>query len=571
MSTPSLATLFEESCDPHAYIPRRASEEVLRCLAALIRDGEPALVLHGPSGIGKTMLLHVLAERFEDERRVAYISLTDAPAPELTHRVLDALAEPATDDPAGALIATAAAASEGQPRLLLLIDHANLAPVASSLQLVSAAGAASPHLTIIFAVADEEGAEEFARAISAQARVTTLCFSQSMDPEEASAYVRLRLARTEVPAALREQLDDRAMAWLSEGAQATLPREINRRAAELLRSFEEDGEAALQISIEGPEPPPTSTTPPGPRKIEPRDIPGGDPVEPNPPSFPMSPGGAEPGASPGGGSLGGMLLGHGPGPKPNFQIDLELGRSLSSGLLESQAPKKPTRDGQPVSSPPKPEDKAEGAEEAPHHHPSTETNRPVLAVVASITTLLLIGGYLAMWSNVQTDPVEPAPAAKLEPPQPSVPDPEPVTQAAVEPKPAPTKPEARPSLADGPMLAPILARKAEQEKSAPTVEPKPRAPAPAARRTPAPQTAKGPIILQSGDSAELTHPGSYVRLIIDVAPGAKILVDGKLIGRAPFDEIMVEMGLHTFAAEMQDGIIVEQLVDVQSGTDVVEF
>ncbi|MCP3935874.1 MAG: hypothetical protein GY708_10935, partial [Actinomycetia bacterium] len=202
------------------------------------------------------------------------------------------------------------------------------------------------------------------------------------------------------------------------------------------------------------------------------------------------------------------------------------------------------------------------------------TNRPVLAVVASITTLLLIGGLLAMSSNVQTDPVEPAPAAKLEPPQPSVPDPEPATPAAVEPKPAPTKPEARPSLADGPMLAPILARKAEQEKNEPTVEPKPRVPAPAppaARRTPAPQTAKGPIILQSGDSAELTHPGSYVRLMIDVAPGAKILVDGKLIGRAPFDEIMVEMGLHTFAAEMQDGIIVEQLVDVQSGTDVVEF
>ena len=34
---------------------------------------------------------------------------------------------------------------------------------------------------------------------------------------------------------------------------------------------------------------------------------------------------------------------------------------------------------------------------------------------------------------------------------------------------------------------------------------------------------------------------------------------------------MVEMGTHTFVAEMPDGLVIEQLVDVQIGTDIVEF
>lgn len=619
MSTPSLTTLFEESCDPHGYIPRRASEEVLRCLSQLVRDGEPAVVLHGPAGIGKSMLMRVLAERFEDERRVAFVPLGDAPAPELTHRLLDELSEPATDDPADALVRAASAASRGEPRLLLMVDHANLAPIASSLQLVDAAKKAAPHLTVVFAVADEDGADEFARAIAANARVTTLSFSQSMDPSEATAYVRLRLARADVPAVVREQLDDRAVAWLSEGAQAPLPREINRRAAELLRSFEEDGEAALRVRIEHEDarpPEPGNAAPSGqPRAIDPSDIPRDDAVEPHPPAFPMTPGGGQAGGgSGGGGSLGGMLLGHGPGPKPNFEIDLELGRSLSSGLLESQRPKpaqkSAVRDGKPVRPPPEPHAEEESRPLPTGAHPSTEPNRALLVAAAAITTLLMLGGFLALQSSVVTMPNEapqqavettavapsvvPAPAPTSEQavdpaavtPEAAVPEPAPEAGAvaAIDPVALPTPPASpaneiepanpdRPSLVAGPMLEPVIASEAEQRAAAAAAAaPPPRPPVspPVAKRAPAPRQ-KGPLILQSGNSAQITNPGSYARLTIDVERGSEVFVDGQSIGRAPFDEIMVEMGTHTFVAEMPDGLVIEQLVDVQVGTTVVEF
>ena len=78
MSTPSLVSLFQESCDPQTYIPRRASEEVLRCLASLVRDGEPVVVLHGPSGIGKSMLMRVLRERFEKTSAAVHSRSTSA-------------------------------------------------------------------------------------------------------------------------------------------------------------------------------------------------------------------------------------------------------------------------------------------------------------------------------------------------------------------------------------------------------------------------------------------------------------------------------------------------------------
>jgi hypothetical protein len=81
---------------------RRETGEVLKCLSSLIQDSEPVVVLHGPAGIGKSMLLGVLLERFGGERRVAYASIGEVPEPELCHRILDERSEPT----AGATSAT---------------------------------------------------------------------------------------------------------------------------------------------------------------------------------------------------------------------------------------------------------------------------------------------------------------------------------------------------------------------------------------------------------------------------------------------------------------------------------
>ena len=563
----------------------------MRCLSSLVRDGEPAVVLHGPSGIGKSMLLRVLSERLEGERRVACVSVTDAPAPELCHLILDQLAEPATEDPAEALIRAASAAIEGHPRLLLLVDHADLAPIASSLQLVDAANRAAPHITLVFAVADGAGAQEFARALAAEARVTTLSFNQSMDSKEATAYVRLRMARAEIPAELRDQLDARTMRWLSEGAQASVPREINRRASELLRTYEQEGEAALENPLGPTEPEqvkPRDGDPLEPRAVDPATHGNHDNIEPNPPSFPIAP--VSDPVPTGLGSLGGTLLGSGQGPKPNFELDLELGRSLSSGLLDSATPKQSSKDGQPVEDLPEAEDRGHAwpgpvageADESATRGPRT------LVATASLIAFAIGSTYIATReSSVGEDGADvnssavvidaigalPAPGehwtdtiAKVDESQ--------SPSSASENQPA--NDTQRPTLVEGPMHDSVVNAIEAREKSQIAVVPVPKKPVapprPRVQTTPPKPAPKSTIVLPSrGIGTESEQANSYVRLSIDVEPGSEIRVDGESIGFAPFSDIFVEMGPHTFVAEMPDGILIEQLIDVQTGTDVVEF
>jgi len=598
VSTPSLANLFEESCDPQIYIPRRASEDVLRCLAALVRDGEPVIVLHGPAGIGKSMLLRVQGERFESERRCAYVSITDSPEPELSHRILDLLSEPSAEDPAQALIRAAAAAADGQPRLLLLIDHANLAPIESSLQLARAARTAAPHLSVIFAVADEDGAEEFAETLSAEAPVTTLSFNEPMNPQEATAYVRLRLARTQIPAELRARLDSRAMRWLSEGARAALPRDINRRAAELLKNYEENGEAALNFTLEAEETAPSGPEPheehEGPRAISPSEIPRDAPIDPQPPTFPMTPGDpASLGSASAGNavSLGGSLLGHGPGTTPSFEIDLELGRSLSSGLLDSAAAKPSQRDGGPVEPPAG--DLAAGSEAGGREaQAAAPSNRRGLAIAAVIALAIGVGYAAGLLSPEGVEPEDEI-GMTLQGETPGAADsatPERLIDPTANPGSSSAESSRRPSLVDGPMLdASLRALGSEVESETPAIEkdvvvvtetsvpasmtpePEPE-PMPTPPVTPKKSVAPAPIVLSAkNESAESSQSASFVLLSIDVEPGSRVEVDGQSIGVAPFSAIFIEMGTHTFVAETPDGIRIQQMIDVQIGTGVIEF
>jgi hypothetical protein len=184
---------FSDHCDPEGYIPRRATEDILRSLDSHLRDGEPTMVLHGPAGIGKSMLLRVLEDRLSEERTVAYASIAQRDQPELCCQILGILGIPFMTDPAGALISAARAAADRERGLLLIIDDAALAPIDSCRQLVRAAESIFPRLSVIFGVCDGRGAEEFIEGIESQSRVVPVPFNQVMNAQESEAYVRLRL------------------------------------------------------------------------------------------------------------------------------------------------------------------------------------------------------------------------------------------------------------------------------------------------------------------------------------------------------------------------------------------
>lgn len=64
---------------------------------------------------------------------------------------------------------------------------------------------------------------------------------------------------------------------------------------------------------------------------------------------------------------------------------------------------------------------------------------------------------------------------------------------------------------------------------------------------------------------------SYVRVGLDADPGAELFVDGAPIGHAPLPELLLAAGPHTFTVQLEDGNSIEQVVEVDERTRVVEF
>lgn len=320
---------FSDRCDPEEYIPRRATEDAIRSLRSLVREGEPAVVLRGPRGIGKSMLLRILDERLSYEHRVAYVSVSSSPEPELCHRVLEQLHEPSADDPAEALISAARLAEDGYRRLVLLIDHAERTPIASSLQLVRAATSASPHMTVIFAIRDGERADEFVQALETHFCGIQVTFDQVMNPDEAVEYFRRSLNRADVPEGLRSRIDPPTLAWIIQGAHG-LPREINRRALELLDRYKrgEDSlipEGSKQEAVERPSLDGPPVFEPRPRAdAAPQTLPTRAGISPQPLRAPSS--------------LGQMLVGHRDTPAYDLTVDLTSKQSLGFDMIKSPPP-----------------------------------------------------------------------------------------------------------------------------------------------------------------------------------------------------------------------------------------
>jgi hypothetical protein len=220
-----VAHAFGETANPDDYVPREACEEVLDRLERVLFDlGEPAVLL-APAGMGKSLLLRVLARRNARRARpieLAYGALAFEDLCEWTVRLAG---ETVTGLPSEDLLHLL-----GHQRLLLAIDDASSLPERTAAAL-GAFARAQPTLHVVLTDAEGPATDRMLEAFGQPALRVHLTPPMSVD--EACSYMSRRLERWGASRAMLERLrtaDASRAHALAEG----VPRRLHAVAQELL-------------------------------------------------------------------------------------------------------------------------------------------------------------------------------------------------------------------------------------------------------------------------------------------------------------------------------------------------
>ncbi len=237
---------FAMTADPAAYVPRPASERALHALAAAFEASAPVVVLSGPAGLGKTLLLRLLEARLHGRRSLVVLPYAALPAADVCRWALSVLGRPAGGDPPAALDALAHDfAARGAP-LVLVLDDGSTIPLDTARTLASLAGESRGALSLLVALTDDAKSETVAAALGGSAR--SIRFEEPLTAPETAAYVAARLARVGAADDLRRRFDPVLLDRLHRASRG-VPRVVHRLASEVVRR---GAVALLDIELDEP-------------------------------------------------------------------------------------------------------------------------------------------------------------------------------------------------------------------------------------------------------------------------------------------------------------------------------
>jgi type II secretory pathway predicted ATPase ExeA len=220
---------FGPTPNPEAYVPWSGSERALAELRRWALDSDSSMcLLVGPPGMGKTLLLKLLAARARDALRPLFLAYPDRSEDELCRWMLAALGGAAADDARGALREAIAREDRG---VLLLVDEGELLPADTSRWLRELAAGVRGRLRIAIALTREPAHEALAELFGPLCE--TVRIEEPMSRADVAAHVRAELARAAVDDAVRARFDDEALGQLHERSQG-VPRSLQSLGAALL-------------------------------------------------------------------------------------------------------------------------------------------------------------------------------------------------------------------------------------------------------------------------------------------------------------------------------------------------
>lgn len=518
---------FALSANPATYVPSPGRERALAQLIAALEAGAVPC-LEGPTGIGKTMLLQLLARRVAGRFAALYL-----PYPLLTTRELCALAigllgRRDAGDPEAALQGVAAdLAARGRP-LLLLVDDAGSLPADSAQGLAALRAASHGALLIVLAGIAGEGLRRATAAFGDT--LLRVALEEGIPETGLRDYVAAQLERAHAPPSLRAAFDDHVLEELGRVAAGN-PRRLHLAAQTIVRRAESAGPPAPDESApHEPTPEPARAAPiaaPPLRLVEPE---APAPIAASAPARAAEPAG--PVAPPATGEVppfgeyrvvrGRLVHSHAEGAResaaqptapariPPAQIDLTLAARSRSGPEPAGARR-------PAS--------VAASRAASSREVTAEPSRRGPSLLAVVAVAIVSAGVgFALASRMESEWEQWVARA------PSEPTAAPVPREPAQPSAAPAAPVSR-------MLD----------------EPAP------------------PIPAAPADSAPAAPPAATLEISINATPWAIVEVDDRELGETPLGGVRVSPGTHRFRARFPDGRVIDRTLEIDAAHRTLVF
>jgi len=227
---------FVQSGDARRYLPRPACEAAIAELDRSLRAGALATLLAGPVGIGKSLLLRVLAHRLRRDFRVALVPGLRLEAHQICDWVLELLRIPRSEDPERDLAMQAAEWKRRGSALVVAIDDAEELLPETAARLASLALVADGGLRWLVEATDPSAA--LRRAFDHEAAPVWLCTGMSFG--ETAEFVRAALAAASAEPEVRSFFDGPTMIRLYRESGG-VPGRVNQLAAEWLATAVREG------------------------------------------------------------------------------------------------------------------------------------------------------------------------------------------------------------------------------------------------------------------------------------------------------------------------------------------
>ncbi len=230
-----LEAAFAETADPGAYVPRAASDLALADLENRIVAERGSAWLSAPPGMGKTMVMHVLAARLAAAGlRCQYLPYGALAPEELCTWALGLLGERPVQGEASmsTLVRFAAELRERGGALVLMIDDADSIPLPTARALADLESRCELSLRLVMAASDDAQASRVLAAFGDAVAETRLC--QPLSPREAEAYVQTRIRSSPEADPLLERFDEETVGRIHRLSGGN-PRRIHELAIGLLQ------------------------------------------------------------------------------------------------------------------------------------------------------------------------------------------------------------------------------------------------------------------------------------------------------------------------------------------------